>query len=160
MPNLAILTISDSRGPDDDGSGNTLANRASASGHHIAQRAWIKDERYQVRAQIANWCCDPEIEVIISTGGTGFTGRDVTPQAVAPLIDLEIPGFGELFRYLSLAQIGSSTVQSRALAGFSAGKLLFCLPGSTGACELAWDQIISEQLDAEFRPCNFVSKLG
>lgn len=159
MVAMAILTISDTRGPDDDRSGQTLVSRAQAAGHQVVERDWCVDDRYQVRCRIAQWCCDPRIQVILTTGGTGYSGRDVTPQAVIPIIDQSIPGFGELFRQMSLAQIGSSTVQSRALAGFSSGKLLFCLPGSTGACELGWDQIIAEQLDADFRPCNFVGRL-
>jgi len=141
---------------DTDTSGQYLLNQLSDVGHHIGARAIVIDDVYLLRAQVSAWIADPSIHAIISTGGTGFTGRDSTPEALAPLFDKEIDGFGELFRHLSLADIGTSTVQSRALGGIANQTVIFCLPGSTGACHTGWEGILKEQLDSRHRPCNFV----
>ncbi len=152
---IAVLCISDSRSLDTDSSGAWLAQAVVTAGHALAERALVADDRYAIRAIVSRWIADSEVDVIISTGGTGLTGRDGTPEAVAPLLDKAIDGFGELFRQLSFAEIGASTVQSRALAGVANGCFLFCLPGSTGAVKLAWEQILRSQLDEATRPCNF-----
>jgi molybdenum cofactor biosynthesis protein B len=154
--NLAILTVSDTRGPDDDRSGDTLAARATAAGHSIAARTIVRDDVQALAAQFAAWIDDPGIDAIISTGGTGVTGRDVTPEALEQVAEKLIPGFGELFRWLSYQSIGTSTIQSRACAGVARGTYIFCLPGSTGAVKDGWDGILKDQLDARHRPCNFV----
>lgn len=154
--NLAILTVSDTRGPADDRSGDTLAARASAAGHRIAARTIVRDDVQALAAQFAAWIDDPGIDAIISTGGTGVTGRDVTPEALEQVAEKLIPGFGELFRWLSFQSIGTSTIQSRACAGVARGTYIFCLPGSTGAVKDGWDGILKDQLDARHRPCNFV----
>jgi molybdenum cofactor biosynthesis protein B len=154
--NLAILTVSDTRGFDEDTSGQLLVDRLMEDGHVLGDRAIVKDDVYAMRAVISKWIADDAIHGVITTGGTGFTSRDSTPEAVAPLFDKHIEGFGELFRQLSYQEIGTSTVQSRALAGVANRTIIFCLPGSTGACRTGWDQIISEQLDSRHRPCNFV----
>jgi len=151
----AILTISDSRGEKEDSSGELLKDGATAAGHRVLDRKIVRDDVYQIRALVSNWVADPRINLILSTGGTGITGRDSTPEAVRPLLDKQIEGFGELFRQLSFAEIGASTVQSRAFAGLANGTLIFCLPGSTGACRTAWEQLLQPQLDARTRPCNF-----
>lgn len=156
---IAILTVSDSRTPDNDSSGALLQQRASDAGHVIADRQLLADDRYQLRALVSQWIADPEVDCVLVTGGTGITGRDVTPEALTPLFDKQIDGFGECFRWLSYADIGSSTVQSRAVAGLANATLIFCLPGSTGACELAWDQLLAQQLDATHKPCNFAQLL-
>ncbi|MFN2288871.1 MAG: molybdenum cofactor biosynthesis protein B [Chromatocurvus sp.] len=156
---VALLTVSDTRGPDDDTSGNFLSDAALAAGHPVVTRDIVVDDIYQIRARLSAWIADPEVEVVLVTGGTGFAGRDSTPEAVEPLFDKAIIGFGEVFRALSLAEIGTSTVQSRALAGLSNRTLIFCMPGSTGACRTAWNGILCEQLDARHRPCNFVGLL-
>ena len=156
---VAVLTVSDTRGAADDSSGDFLANAAAAEGHQVATRDIVTDNIYRVRAVLSNWIADPGVEVVLVTGGTGFAGRDSTPEAVEPLFDKGIVGFGEVFRALSLAEIGTSTVQSRALAGLANGTLVFCMPGSTGACRTAWDGILRDQLDARHRPCNFVGLL-
>jgi len=157
--NIAVLTVSDTRGPDDDTSGRFLCEAATAAGHQLADRALVIDDVYRIRAQLSIWIADPDVEVVLITGGTGFAGRDSTPEAVEPLFDKTIVGFGEVFRALSLAEIGTSTVQSRALAGLANRTLIFCMPGSTGACRTAWTGIIREQLDVRHRPCNFVGLL-
>lgn len=153
--NIAILTVSDSRTEEDDKSGNTLRDRAVEAGHQVLEKAIVPDDVYQMRAIFSRWIADPNVHVIISTGGTGITGRDSTPEAVVPLIEKSIEGFGELFRKISLEEIGASTIQSRAIGGLTNGTLIFCLPGSTGACRTGWDGILKAQLDHRTRPCNF-----
>ena len=156
---VAVLTVSDTRGPEDDSSGDYLADAANEAGHRVVARELVPDDIYRLRAILSAWIAEPAVEVVLVTGGTGFAGRDSTPEAVAPLFDKHIVGFGEVFRSLSLTEIGSSTVQSRALAGLANGTLLFCMPGSTGACRTAWEGILREQLDSRHRPCNFVGLL-
>ncbi|WP_147652229.1 molybdenum cofactor biosynthesis protein B [Vulcaniibacterium gelatinicum] len=151
---LAVLTVSDTRTAADDTSGDYLAAAAAEAGHRVVARALLPDDKYRLRAQVAQWIADPAVDGILVTGGTGFTGRDSTPEALLPLLDKEMPGFGELFRALSYAEIGTSTLQSRAFAGLANGTFLFALPGSTSACRTAWEQIIRAQLDARTRPCN------
>ena len=153
--NIAVLTVSDSRTLADDGSGDTLQGRAKAAGHQVVAREIVRDDVYQIRAVISRLIADPQVQVVLATGGTGVTGRDSTPEAVAPLLDKQIEGFGELFRTVSFAEIGASTIQSRAFAGLANGTFLFCLPGSSGACRTAWDKILLAQLDHSTRPCNF-----
>ena len=153
--NIAVLTVSDTRGLDTDTSGQFLCDALIAESHHLADRAIIIDDRYLLRARVSAWIAQPEIEVILLTGGTGFTARDSTPEAIMPLLDVEVPGFGELFRHLSYLEIGTSTVQSRAIAGIANNTLIFCMPGSTSACRTAWDGILKTQLDINNRPCNF-----
>lgn len=152
---LAILTVSDSRDEAGDTSGRLLRERAEAAGHEVVAREIVRDDVYQLRAVFSRWIADPEIEVILSTGGTGVTGRDSTPEAIAPLLDKQVEGFGELFRQVSFEEIGASTLQSRALGGLANGTFVFCLPGSTGACRTAWERILQPQLDIRTRPCNF-----
>ena len=156
--NIAILTLSDSRTFENDTSGQTLEDYLKAAGHHLAARELCKDEIYTSRAIVSAWIADPNIDVIISTGGTGLTQRDSTPEALKPLFYQNIEGFGELFRQLSYEEIGSSTVQSRALAGLANQTLVFCLPGSTGACRTGWNRILKEQLNSSHRPCNFAAQ--
>lgn len=153
--NIAILTVSDSRGPKEDTSGQYLTDQANAAGHQVVTRRLLPDDVYLIRALIARWVADSHIQVIMITGGTGFHERDSTPEAVRPLFDKTIDGFGEEFRRLSAEDIGSSTIQSRALGGLSNHTVIFCLPGSTGACTLGWDKILREQLDSRHKPCNF-----
>jgi molybdenum cofactor biosynthesis protein B len=153
---IAALTISDSRDAETDTSGRMLAERIEKAGHRLAARAMVRDDVAAITAQLRQWIADPAIDVIITTGGTGLTGRDVTPEAVHALMDKEIPGFGELFRWLSFAKIGTSTIQSRALAVVAGGTYVFALPGSPGACRDAWDEILAYQLDSRHKPCNFV----
>lgn len=153
---IAVLTVSDTRTLDTDTSGQILVGRLEGAGHVLADRAIIKDEADLIEARLRTWIADPQIDVVISTGGTGVTGRDVTPEAFGRVIEKDIPGFGELFRWLSFQKIGSSTIQSRAMAGVANGTYLFALPGSSGACKDAWDGILVTQLDSRFRPCNFV----
>lgn len=155
--NVAVLTVSDSRTRETDTSGAYLYEQLIALGHHVVDRKIVLDDVYLMRAAVSHWIADPTVHCVISTGGTGFTGRDSTPEALRPLFDKQVEGFGELFRYLSLADIGTSTVQSRAFAGIANKTVVFCLPGSTGACRTAWDGILREQLDARHKPCNFVS---
>ncbi|WP_292949176.1 MULTISPECIES: molybdenum cofactor biosynthesis protein B [unclassified Neptuniibacter] len=155
--NIAVLTVSDTRTLENDTSGQTLVDRLEAAGHKLGAREIVIDDIYQMRAVTSKWIADPEIHIIISTGGTGFAGRDSTPEAMAPLFDKTIEGFGEFFRQVSAGQIGTSTIQSRALGGLANGTVIFCLPGSTGACRTGWDDVIVEQLDSRHRPCNFVS---
>ena len=153
--NIALLTVSDSRTLDDDKSGGALEQRIQAAGHRLAERALVPDDVYQLRAIVSRWIAEPGVQVVISTGGTGITGRDSTPEALGLLFDKPVEGFGELFRQVSLEEIGPSTIQSRALAGLANGTLIFCLPGSTGACRTAWDRILGPQLDHRTKPCNF-----
>jgi len=152
---VSVLTISDSRTRENDSSGRTLITGIKEAGHQLGSYEIVTDDLYLIRAKIALLIADSTCDAIITTGGTGLTGRDVTPDAVQPLFDKEIPGFGELFRHLSFEDIGSSTMLSRSLAGLANGTLIFCLPGSTGACQLAWKHIIAAQLDSETKPCNF-----
>jgi molybdenum cofactor biosynthesis protein B len=154
--NIAVLTVSDTRTESDDRSGATLIERLTAAGHRLAARRIVKDEVAAIVAQLRQWIADPGIDVVIATGGTGVTGRDVTPEAFQSVYEKEIAGFGELFRMLSFQKIGSSTIQSRATAGVAGGTYLFAVPGSPGACRDAWDEILVHQLDYRFRPCNFV----
>ncbi len=153
---IAVLTVSDTRGPADDRSGDTLAERIRNAGHVVAERKIVKDEQAAITAQLRAWIADPRIDVVISTGGTGVTGRDVTPEAFHAVYEKEIVGFGELFRWLSYQKIKTSTIQSRATAGVAGGTYLFALPGSPGAVKDAWDDIIVHQLDNRHRPCNLV----
>lgn len=153
---VAILTISDSRSLDTDTSGDYLVQAVTAAGHRLGDRQLLPDDRYRLRALVAGWIADPDIDVVITTGGTGFTGRDSTPEAVAPLLDRIIPGFGEVFRAISFEEIGTSSLQSRALAGIANATFVFCLPGSTSACRTGWEKIIAAQLDSRTRPCNLV----
>ena len=157
--NVAVLTVSDTRTPDTDTSGAFLEEALLAAGHQIADRQIVIDDVYQLRAIVSRWIADPGVEVVLTTGGTGFSGRDSTPEALLPLFDKTIDGFGEVFRAISLTEIGSSTVQSRALAGMANGTVIFCMPGSTGACRTAWEGVLRDQLDSEHRPCNFVGVL-
>ncbi len=152
---IAVLTVSDTRTLENDTSGQYLVDSASEAGHVIADRSIEIDDLYILRAKVSQWIADPEVEVILLTGGTGFTTRDSTPEAIEPLLDQFIDGFGELFRQLSYQEIGTSTVQSRALGGIANDTLVFCMPGSTGACKTAWTGILSTQLDINHRPCNF-----
>ncbi|MBO6949676.1 MAG: molybdenum cofactor biosynthesis protein B [Rhodospirillales bacterium] len=154
--NIAVLTVSDTRTLEDDRSGDTLAQRLTDAGHFLADRKICKDDADVIAQQFKEWVSDPGIDVVISTGGTGVTGRDVTPEALKKVTDKEIPGFGELFRWISYQKIGTSTVQSRATAAVADGTYIFVLPGSTGACKDAWDEILVHQLDYRFMPCNFV----
>lgn len=156
---IAVLTVSDTRNIDSDTSGQALIDGLQSAGHTLAERAIVKDDIWQIRARVCSWIASENVQVVLITGGTGFTARDNTPQAVQPLLDKDVDGFGELFRYVSLGEIGTSTVQSRALAGMSNGTLVCCLPGSTNACRTAWDGILGEQLDNRHRPCNFVPHL-
>ena len=156
---VAVLTVSDTRTQETDTSGAFLEEALRDAGHEIADRQIVIDDIYQLRAIVSQWIADPEVEVILTTGGTGFSGRDSTPEALAPLFDKTIDGFGEVFRALSLTEIGSSTVQSRALAGLANGTVIFCMPGSTGACRTAWEGVLRDQLDSEHKPCNFVGVL-
>jgi len=156
---VAVLTVSDTRTHETDTSGQFLVDALSSAGHTVVDRQIVIDDVYQLRAIVSGWIADPEVEVVLTTGGTGFSGRDSTPEALQPLFDKSIDGFGEVFRSLSHAEIGSSTVQSRALAGLANGTVIFCMPGSTGACRTAWNGVLREQLDSEHRPCNFVGVL-
>ena len=157
--NIAVLTVSDTRNLDTDTSGQALIDGLQSAGHTLAERAIVKDDIWQIRARVCSWIASENVQVVLITGGTGFTARDNTPQAVQPLLDKDVDGFGELFRYVSLGEIGTSTVQSRALAGMSNGTLVCCLPGSTNACRTAWNKILVEQLDSCTKPCNFVPHL-
>src|SRR5919199_2606419 len=154
--NIALLTVSDTRSLADDRSGNSLAEMAEKSGHHIAARKIVKDDKEAIAAQLRAWIADSEIDVVISTGGTGVTGRDVTPEAFQSVYEKEIAGFGELFRWLSYQKVGTSTIQSRATAGVAGGTYLFALPGSPSACRDGWEGILLHQLDNRHRPCNLV----
>jgi molybdenum cofactor biosynthesis protein B len=154
--NIAILVVSDTRTDSDDVSGKLLADSISSAGHSVADKIIVPDNIYQIRAVVSNWIVKPDVNVIITTGGTGVTGRDGTPEAVSPLLDKVLDGFGESFRMLSWPEIKTSSIQSRALAGVANATYLFCLPGSSGACRTGWDLLIKEQLDYRTRPCNLV----
>lgn len=153
---IAVLVVSDSRSEKTDKSGKLLAGRIENAGHRLMAKTIVPDDIYRIRAAVSNWCIDEDVQVIVTTGGTGVTGRDGTPEAVAPLLDKVIEGFGELFRQISFKEIGTSSLQSRALAGVCNGTYVFCLPGSAGACATAWDELLSQQLDYRTRPCNLV----
>jgi molybdopterin adenylyltransferase len=153
---IAVLTVSDTRGPGEDRSGDSLAQMILAAGHEVAERAIVRDEVMQIAGKVRTWIADPTLDVVITTGGTGFTGRDVTPEAVRPLFEKEIDGFSTVFHMVSYGKVGTSTVQSRACAGLAHGTYIFCLPGSPGACKDAWNEILKWQLDNRHRPCNFV----
>ena len=157
--NIAVLTVSDTRTRDNDTSGDFLADAVQQAGHKLADRALVADDVYRIRALLSQWIASEQVQVALVTGGTGFSGRDSTPEAVRPLLDKHIDGFGEVFRSLSLREIGSSTLQSRACAGLANRTAVFCLPGSTGACRTAWQGILRDQLDSRHRPCNFVAVL-
>ena len=157
---IAVLTISDSRTPANDTSGDLLVERLTGNGHLLASRDLVPDNVYQIRATVSNWIADDTTDVVLATGGTGFTGRDSTPEALLPLFDKTIEGFGELFRQISYGEIGSSTIQSRALAGLANATLIFAVPGSTNACATAWDRILQNQLDSTFKPCNFAELIS
>lgn len=154
---LCVLAVSDTRTLAEDTSGDYLVAALVDAGHVLAERALVRDDRYQLRAKVSQWIADEHVDGILVTGGTGFTGRDSTPEALLPLLDKPMPGFGELFRALSFEEIGTSTLQSRAFAGLANGTFLFALPGSTSACRTAWERIIRAQLDARTRPCNLAS---
>lgn len=157
--NIAVLTVSDTRNFETDTSGQALVDALKESGHQLIDRNLIPDDIYQMRAVVSQWIANPDVQSVIVTGGTGFTDRDSTPEALTPLFDKEVKGFGELFRQVSYDEIGSSTIQSRAFAGLANKTVIFCLPGSTGACRTGWNNIIKEQLDSTHRPCNFVGLL-
>ena len=152
---IAVLTVSDTRTAANDTSGDLLSDSLATAGHHLADRAIEADDIYRIRARVSAWIADPDVDAVLTTGGTGFTGRDSTPEALLPLFDKTIDGFGELFRQISLDEIGSSTIQSRAAGGLANGTLIFALPGSTNACRTGWEKILRNQLDIDFRPCNF-----
>jgi len=156
---VAVLTVSDTRGPADDTSGDYLQKALLDAGHRLTERSLVPDDVYQVRAVVSRWIAATEPDAILVTGGTGFAGRDSTPEALVPLFDKEVEGFGETFRALSYQEIGTSTIQSRAVAGLANRTVIFCMPGSTGACRTAWRGVIRDQLDATHRPCNFVEVL-
>ena len=152
--NLCVLTVSDTRTSANDGSGDYLVDALTNAGHRLHERAILPDDRYKLRALVSTWIADEAVDGILITGGTGFTGRDSTPEAIMPLLDKEMPGFGEIFRQISFAEIGTSSLQSRALAGLANGTFVFCLPGSTSACRTAWEHLLAVQLDARTMPCN------
>ena len=154
---LCVLTVSDTRTMENDTSGDWLCNALAEAGHRLHERAISRDDRYALRAIVSRWIVDGSVDGVIVTGGTGFTGRDSTPEALLPLLDKEMPGFGELFRALSFEEIGTSTLQSRAFAGLANATFVFALPGSTSACRTAWEKIISAQLDARTKPCNLAN---
>ncbi len=156
--NIAVLTLTDTRTFANDTSGQALEDMLTDAGHNIAARELCKDDIYICRAIVSGWIADENVDVVLTTGGTGLTNRDSTPEALAPLFDTGIEGFGELFRQLSYDEIGTSTIQSRALAGLANKTLIFCMPGSTGACRTAWNGILAEQLDSQHRPCNFAAQ--
>ncbi|MDC0611445.1 molybdenum cofactor biosynthesis protein B [Vibrio sp.] len=157
--NIAVLTVSDTREESTDTSGQALITGLTEAGHVLNERRIVKDDIYQIRAIVSTWIASEDVQAILITGGTGFTSRDTTPEAVSPLFDTSIPGFGEVFRAISLQQIGTSTIQSRAIAGLANGVVIFAMPGSTNACKTAWYDVIQEQLDSTHRPCNFVPHL-
>ena len=157
--NLCVLTVSDTRTPDDDSSGDYLALSLGQAGHRLCEKRIVQDNRYAIRAIVAQWIADEDVHGVLVSGGTGFTGRDSTPEAIAPLLDKQMPGFGEMFRMLSYDEIGTSTMQSRAFAGLANNTFVFCLPGSTSACRTAWEKLIRAQLDASTKPCNLAGLL-
>jgi len=157
--NIAVLTVSDTRTLDNDTSGQYLVDKLIEAGHNSCDRQLIIDSKYEIRAAVSAWIADSDTQVVLITGGTGFSDRDVTPEAVEPLFDKVVEGFGELFRQVSYQEIGSSTIQSRCIAGLANKTLIFCVPGSTGACGTAWESIIKDQLDSRHGPCNFVKHL-
>jgi molybdenum cofactor biosynthesis protein B len=157
---IAVLTVSDTRDESNDTSGQVLVERLTDAGHKLAAKVIVKDDVYQLRSIVSQWIADESIHAIISTGGTGFTARDNTPEALMGLFDKNVEGFGEVFRAVSLAEIGTSTIQSRAFGGIANSTVILCVPGSTNACKTAWDKLIGEQLDASHRPCNFVPHLN
>ncbi|WP_086983710.1 molybdenum cofactor biosynthesis protein B [Vibrio aphrogenes] len=157
---IAVMTVSDSRTADNDTSGDYFVEQLQLEGHHLAERHIVVDNKYQIRAQISQWIADESIQVILISGGTGFTAKNYTTEAVLPLFDKPVEGFGEIFRMLSFAEIGSSSLQSRAIAGMANQTVIFAMPGSTGACRLGWEKLIKEQLDARHRPCNFMPHLS
>jgi molybdenum cofactor biosynthesis protein B len=157
--NIAVLTVSDSRNEETDTSGQYLAAALQEKGHSLIEKVIVKDDIYQLRAVVSRWIASADVQVVLVTGGTGFTARDTTPDALSVLFDKAIEGFGELFRHISFLEIGTSTVQSRAVAGMANGTAVFCMPGSTGACKTAWNGILQEQLDVRHKPCNFVMHL-
>lgn len=157
--NISVLTVSDTRVEENDTSGLTLINSLSEAGHQLVDKKIVKDDIYQLRAVVSDWICRKEVQVVLVTGGTGFTVRDNTPQAISPLLDQVVDGFGELFRHISYQDIGTSTVQSRALAGLANRTLVVCMPGSPNACRTAWNGILVKQLDNSHKPCNFVEHL-
>jgi molybdenum cofactor biosynthesis protein B len=154
---VAVLTVSDTRSPEQDASGDYLVASLREAGHELAARALLRDDKYHLRAQVSAWIADESVDGILVTGGTGFTGRDSTPEALLPLLDKLMDGFGEIFRALSFEDIGTSSLQSRAFAGLANGTFLFCLPGSTSACRLGWEKLVGPQLDARTRPCNLAA---
>lgn len=156
---IAILTVSDTRTAENDTSGDLLADCVAQANHQLVDRNIVKDDIYQIRAAVSQWVADAEVSVVVITGGTGFSGRDSTPEAVIPLFDKTIYGFGELFRAVSYDEIGSSTIQSRCVGGLANKTLIFCLPGSNNACATGWNKILKEQLDSQHKPCNFVGLL-
>ena len=157
--NIAVLTVSDTRTLQEDTSGDYLCQALTDAGHQLADRAIVTDDAYQIRAAVSQWIADANTQVVLITGGTGFAPRDITPEAVTPLMDKSIDGFGELFRHISYGEIGTSTIQSRAVAGLANHTLVACMPGSTNACRTAWEGILAQQLDSDFKPCNFVNTL-
>ena len=156
---ISVLVISDTRTADTDTSGKILAERLTEAGHTLAEKCFVPDDKYQIRAVLSRWIVDPAVDIVLTTGGTGLTGRDGTPEAVRPLFDKVIEGFGEMFRWLSYEEISTSTIQSRVTAGVANGTYIFCLPGSSGACRTGWDKILATQLDIRSRPCNFAELL-
>ncbi|MCF2948998.1 molybdenum cofactor biosynthesis protein B [Paraglaciecola aquimarina] len=157
--NIAVLTVSDTRTEETDTSGRYLQSVATEAGHHVLYKEIVIDDKYKIRALVSNWIASDDIQIVLITGGTGFTARDTTPEALRPLFDKNIEGFGELFRHISYTEIGTSTVQSRALGGMANGTAIFSMPGSTGACKTAWRGILKEQLDSTHKPCNFAIHL-
>lgn len=154
--NIAVLTVSDTRTEETDSSGKALVEGLTSAGHSLAEKRILPDDKYVIRAAVSAWIADPDVPVVLITGGTGLTARDITPEAVTPLFDKEIPGFGELFRAVSVEEIATSTIQSRAIGGIANGTLIFCMPGSTGACRTAWNRVLVHQLDENHKPCNFI----
>lgn len=157
--NIAVLTVSDTRNEDTDTSGQFLVEAIQADGHRLVEKKIVVDDKYQLRSVVSAWIASQEVQVVLTTGGTGFTSRDTTPEALEVLFDKHIEGFGELFRHISYLEIGTSTVQSRAVGGMANKTAIFCLPGSTGACRTGWNGILKEQLDSTHKPCNFVDHL-
>ena len=155
--NLCVLTVSDTRSFENDSSGDFLSDALKNEGHHLFDRALLPDNKYLLRAKLSQWIAEEKIDGVLVNGGTGFTGRDSTPEAIGPLLDKEMPGFGEMFRVLSFDEIGTSTLQSRAFAGLANNTFVFCLPGSTSACKTAWDKLIRAQLDSRTKPCNLAN---